>query len=116
MRQLSTRRERRATARLGQPYHNTVKRERLNVGLINYPVPDPRLLQRGQLRMAGRGEHDVGGPQGLPGWPAEQPGRHPRAGRQDDQQAGVSPDVGVGFGGPGGCATGLGAETTWNWV
>jgi len=42
--------------------------------------------------MAGRGEHDGGGAQGLPGRPAQQPGRHPRAGREDNQQAGVSPD------------------------
>ena len=114
--QLSTRRERRLSTRLGQPHHDTVDREQLDVGIVHDPVPDPGLVQRGQLRMTGRNEHGGSRPQGLPGRPAEQPGRHPRAGHQDDQQAGVSPAVGVGFAGPGDAATGLGAETTWYWV
>jgi hypothetical protein len=69
------------------------------VGQVSDPVRDPGLVERGQLRMAGRDQHHGRGPQGLPGRPVQQPGRYPRAGREDDQQAGVSPDgsaVGVG--------------------
>ena len=116
MQQLRTRRDRRLSTRLGQPHHSTVNRERRNVGIVHHPVPDPRLVQRGQLRMTGRNEHGGSGPQGLPGRPAEQPGRHPRAGHQDDQQAGAVPDGDAVGAGPGGAATGLGAETTWYWV
>ncbi len=60
--------------------------------LVHDAVADPGRLQRGQLRVAGRREHNVRRPQRLPGLPAEQPGRHPRAGREDDQQAGATPD------------------------
>jgi len=66
--------------------------------------------------MAGGREHRVGRAQGLPGRPAEQPGRHPRAGRQDDQQAGVSPEVDGDGAGPGARVTVLGTETTWYWA
>ena len=66
--------------------------------------------------MAGRREHDGGGPQRLPGRPAEQPGRHPRAGREDDQQAGAVATGEAEAVGPGGLATGLGAVTTWYWL
>jgi len=90
--------------------------ERLELGPGVLVVLGLRLVQGGQLGMTGRGEHYGRGPQGLPGWPAEQPGCDPRAGHQDGQQAGVSPDCGVGFAGAGGRATGLGAETTWYWV
>ena len=117
MQHLGARPDRRLRTRLRQPHHITVRGQRpSSVGIVHDPVPNPRLVQRGQLRMTGRSEHGGSGPQGLPGRPAEQPGRHPRAGHQDDQQAGVCPAVGVGFGGPGGAATGLGAETTWYWV
>ena len=98
----------------GQPHHRLLPG--LGRAVLGDPVRDPRLVQGGQLGMTGRGEHDGRGPQGLPGRPAEQPGRYPRAGQQDGQQAGVSPADGVGFAGPGGAATRLGAETTWYWM
>ena len=53
MQQLRTRRDRRLSIRLGQPHHSPANRERLDVGIVDHPVPDPRLVQRGQLRMAG---------------------------------------------------------------
>jgi hypothetical protein len=101
-----------ALAGRGQPHRGF----RPMRGGIHHLITDPSLVQRGQLRMASGGEHGVGGPQGLPGRPAEQPGRHPRAGHQDDQQAGAVPDGDAVGAGPGGAATGLGAETTWYWV
>ena len=72
------------------------------VKIVHYPdlspphparaAADDRPEQHGRKRTAGPAR-----PQ------AQQPGRHPRAGHQDDQQAGVSPVVGVGFrSGPGG--------------
>ena len=79
-------------------------------------VRDPGLVQRRQLRMAGRSEHDGGRAQGLPGGRAQQPGRHPRAGREDDQQAGVSPDGTAVGAGPADRVT-VGSEgTTRYWV
>ena len=74
------------------------------------------LVQRGQLRMARGGQHGVRRPQGLPGRPAEQARRHPRAGRQDDQQAGVSPDVEAAVAFPSARDTVLGADTTAYWL
>jgi hypothetical protein len=66
--------------------------------------------------MADRGEHGVSGPQGLPRLEAEQARRNSRAGRQQDQQAGVSPDVDAAVAFPAGRDTVLGAETTWYWL
>ena len=63
--------------------------------------------------MTGLREHDGSGPQRLPGRPAEQAWRHPRARREDDQQAGAVPDGEAVGAGPGVPATVDGAETTW---
>ena len=65
--------------------------------------------------MAGRGEHGGGRPQRLPGRPAEQAGRHPRAGREDDQQAGVSPEAEAVGAGPAVRNTVPGAATIASW-
>ena len=112
--QLGPRQHRRIVARLGQPHHGAVGRNPRSVRLIRHAVADPGLVQRRQQRVPGRGEH--GRPQRLPGWPAEQARRHPRAGRENDQQAGVSPEgeaVGVG---PEVLNTVPGAETTESWL
>ena len=86
-----------------------------HLGILGQAIGDPGLVQGGQLRMTGGSEHGGRGPQGLPGGPAEQPGRHPRAGRQDGQQAGVSTggDADVDGVGPADRDTAEGAEMTW---
>ena len=83
---------------------------------LYYPVGNRGLVQRGQLRVTGRGEHGGRRPQGLPGRPAQQAGRNPRAGGEDDQQAGVSPCCGAALAGPAERDTELGAVTTAYWV
>ena len=83
---------------------------------LHHPVADPGLVQRGQQRMPDRGEHDGGRPQRLPGRPAEQAGRHPGAGREDDQQAGVSPEGEAAGAGPAGRNTVPGAATIASWL
>ncbi len=67
--------------------------------------------------MAGGREHDSSGPQRLPGRPAEQAGCHPRAGREDDQQAGaVAGGEDGAFTGPWARVTVAGPSTIWYWV
>ena len=108
-------RDRRIVTRLGQPHHRLVDSERRPAAL-HHLVSDPRLVQRGQQRMAGRGEHGGGRPQRLPGRPAEQAGRHPGAGREDDQQAGVSPEAEAVGAGPPGRNTVPSAATIASWL
>ena len=81
--------------------------------LIDDAVSNSRIIQGRAPGMSGRREHDGSGPQRLPGRPAEQARRHPRAGRQDGQQAGAVPDEDAVGAGPGDPATDDGAETTW---
>ena len=63
--------------------------------------------------MAFRSQHHGRGTQRLPGRPAEQAGCHPRAGREDDQQAGAVATGEADFTGPWVRVTGEGAVTTW---
>ena len=114
--QPGTRRDRQVSARLGQPHHHVVRRARIRAEFSRHPVPDSRLVEGGQQRVTGRCEHDRRGPQRLPGRPAEQSGRHPRAGREDDQQAGAVAIGDAEVVGPAGRVTGLGADTTWIWL
>ena len=106
-------RDRRVIARLRQPHHHPVRADRRLAGHL---VADPRRVQRGQLGMPGGRDDGGRGPQRLPGRPAQQPGCHPRAGSQDDQQAGAVATGDAETAGPAGRATGLGTETTWNWA
>jgi hypothetical protein len=59
-----------------------------------------------------RDEDNVGGPQRLPGRPAEQAGGYPRAGSQDDQQAGAVATGDADVNGPWLLVTADGAVTT----
>ena len=103
----------RVVTRLGQPHRIAVRGQRLSGRLaLRHTAADPGLLQGGQQRVPGRDEHGGCRAQRLPGRPAEQAGRHPRAGHQDDQQAGVSPDVEGALAGPAGRATVPGTATT----
>jgi hypothetical protein len=79
-------------------------------------VRDSRLVQGGQRRMAGGREDRGSRPQRLPGRPAEQPRGNPRAGREDDQQAGAVVTGEAEVVGPADRLTGLGAVTTWYWL
>ena len=116
MDQPGPRRKRRIGARHRQPHHHCVRHAKLGVRLVGHPVRDPCLVERRQHRVAGRREHHRGRPQCLPGGPAEQPRRHPRAGREDDQQAGAVATGDAEVVGPADRVTGLGAETTWYWL
>ena len=105
-------RDRRVGSRHGQPHHQGIRVGRL----VGHLAGDPGVVERGQLGMVGRREHQRGRPQRLPGRPAEQAGCHPRAGGQDDQQAGACPDGDAVGAGPAARDTVLGAGTTVNCV
>jgi len=112
--QMGARGNRRILARQGQPHCDLTRHPvRVGWGFLGHLPGDPGLVERGQYRMAGGSQDGGRGAERLPGRPAEQAGCHPRAGREDDQQAGAVATGEAAFTGPWVRVTGEGAVTTW---